>query len=99
MLKSASPVSGQDVRKKIFLEFSRDEEVLNLDDEFEKIKNRQRIIYLGNCKLIDNKLEKVGNFEINGPTVSFYLIFNIFTGNCGQVLRVRHSKRYSRSCI
>ena len=70
MLKGASPASGEVQRQRIFLEFSRDEDVVKIDDEFEKKKNRERIIYLGNCRLLDNKLEKAGNFEITGPAVS-----------------------------
>lgn len=80
MLKGASPASGQEVvRQRIFLEYARDEDVFKIDDPFEKSKNRVRTIYLGNCRLLDNKLEKPGNFEITGPTstVSYfgYLIF------------------------
>lgn len=76
MLKGASPASGAGVEKqRIFLEFSRDEDVVKIEDEFEKKKNRERIIYLGNCRLLDNKLEKAGNFEITGPAVSAFIFF------------------------
>ena len=70
MLTNASPASGTEQRQRIYLEYSRDEDVVHLDDEFEKSKNRVRTIYLGNCKLLDNKLEKPGNFEITPPAVS-----------------------------
>ena len=70
MLKGASPPSGNDKRQRIHLEYARDEDVFQLEDEFEKNKNRVRTIYLGNCKLLDNKLEKAGTFEITGPAVS-----------------------------
>ena len=40
----ASPASGTDQKQKIFLTFSRDEDVIQIDDkdEFEKVKNRCR---------------------------------------------------------
>ena len=66
----ASPASGQDQRQRIFLEFSRDEDVEGVADEFEKAKNRTRSILIGNCRLIDNKLEKAGSYEVNPPAVS-----------------------------
>ena len=46
------------------MEFARDEDVANLTHEFEKVKNRQRQLCIGNCKLEDAKMEKPGNFEI-----------------------------------
>ena len=75
----ASPASGTDQKQKIFLTFSRDEDVIQIDDkdEFEKVKNRCRQILLGNCRLLDNKLEKPGNFEITPPAVSTIYI-NLF---------------------
>lgn len=66
--KGASPASGK--KQKIFLEFARDEDVMNLEVEFENIKNRKRSILIGNCKLEDVKSEKAGNFEINPPANS-----------------------------
>lgn len=36
-------------------------------DEFEKSKNRTRSIVLANSRLIDTKMEKAGNYEINPP--------------------------------
>lgn len=68
----ASPPSGTDTKQKIFLTFARDEDIINIDekDEFERAKNRCRQILLGNCRLIDNKLEKPGNFEINPPATA-----------------------------
>ena len=62
----ASPASGQK-RQRIFLEFARDEDIKEAKNDFEKIKNRVRQLLIGNCRLIDNKLEKPGNFEINPP--------------------------------
>lgn len=69
MPAGASPASGQVERQKIFLTFSRDEDIVNIDenDEFERSKNRNRQILLGNCRLLDQKLEKPGNFEITAP--------------------------------
>jgi len=55
------------------LEFSRDEDVEAMSpetDEFERTKNRVRSILIGNCKLLDSKLEKAGTYEINPPAVS-----------------------------
>ena len=73
----ASPPSGTDKRQRIFLTFLRDEEIINIDekDEFERAKNRCRQILLGNSRLLDNKLEKPGNFEINPPAVSNFSLF------------------------
>lgn len=65
MLHYGSPSSEN--RQKIFLEFSRDEAVEDLLDEFEKSKNRTRSIVLANSRLIDTKMEKAGNYEINPP--------------------------------
>jgi len=73
MLKGASPPSGapgtpaQAERPRIELEFSRDEDVEEISDAFEKAKNRVRSILIGNCRLMDNKMEKPGNYEINPP--------------------------------
>lgn len=63
----ASPASGAADRPRIELEFSRDEDVETITDEFEKAKNRERSILIGNCRLMDNKMEKPGNYEINAP--------------------------------
>jgi len=49
------------------LEFSRDEDVEEEKVEFEKMKNRERSILIGNCRLLDTKMEKAGNFEIIPP--------------------------------
>ena len=72
----ASPASGQVTRSKIYLEFSRDEDVEYIPEsnEFEKKKNRERSLIVGNCRLLDVKLEKAGNYEINPPAVSIILI-------------------------
>ena len=68
----ASPASGQAAKSRIYLEFSRDEDVEHIPEsnEFEKRKNRERSIIIGNCRLLDVKLEKAGNYEINPPAVS-----------------------------
>ena len=63
--KGASPASG--TREKILLQFSRDEDVETIEHEFEKSKNRVRQILIGNCRLMDNKLEKAGTYELNPP--------------------------------
>ena len=38
-------------------------------NDFEKAKNRQRTILIGNCRLLDAKLEKPGNYEVFPPNV------------------------------
>ena len=41
-------------RKRIYLEFSRDEDVQHLDEgDTEKSKNRIRVIMVGSCRLLD----------------------------------------------
>jgi hypothetical protein len=60
-------------RRKIYLEFSRDEDVASVQNEFEAAKNRKRAICIGNCRLLDTKIEKPGTYEIN-PPVSLNLI-------------------------
>ena len=95
VLKGASPASGETARQKILLEFTRDEDALKIEDEFEKTKNRVRVIYLGNCRLLDNKMEKAGNFQIAPPAVSFLMLIYQIVG-CKQILRVRHAKGNSR---
>lgn len=54
-------------RRRIYLDFSRDEEVEGMENEFEKEKNRKRSIMIGNCKMLDPKAEKPGTYEINPP--------------------------------
>lgn len=63
----ASPASGRAGRERIFLEFSRDEDVADIEDEYERSKNRARSILIGNCRLLDTKLEKAGSYEVNPP--------------------------------
>ena len=63
-VKAGTP---QPNRRKIYLEFARDEEVVGIENEFEAMKNRKRSIMLGNCRLLDPKLEKPGTYEINPP--------------------------------
>lgn len=58
-------------RKSILLQFAKDDEVLKEDNPFEKIKNRERTILIGNCRLGDVKAEKPGNYEITAPPVSY----------------------------
>jgi len=61
--------SSENSRQKIFLEFTRDEFIDKEEtDEFEKAKNRKRSIMVSNSKLLDSKMEKAGNYEINQPT-------------------------------
>ena len=58
------------------LEYTRDELVLNETDEFEKSKNRVRSIMIANRRLLDQKMEKPGNYEISPPSgVSIYFLF------------------------
>ena len=57
-------------RRRIYLDFARDEEVVGIENEFEASKNRKRSIMIGNCRLMDPKLEKAGTYEINPPAVS-----------------------------
>lgn len=47
------------------LEFARDEDVEGLHSEnvFEKEKNRFRKLLIGNCKLMDPKMEKNAAYE------------------------------------
>ena len=71
LLHGASPASGEEQqRQRIFLEFSRDEDVEGIENEFEKEKNRVRSILVGNCRLLDAKMEKAGTYEITPPNVS-----------------------------
>ena len=57
-------------KRRIYLDFARDEEVDGVENEFEASKNRKRSIMIGNCRLLDPKLEKAGTYEINPPVVS-----------------------------
>lgn len=61
-------------RPKILLEFERDDDVEHITDEFEKSKNRVRQLLIGNCRLLDQKMEKPGNYEINATSVSCFPI-------------------------
>lgn len=38
-----------------------------MEVDFEREKNRKRRIVIGNCRLLDVKLEKPGNYEITPP--------------------------------
>lgn len=70
-LAAGGPGANAAQRQRIYLEFSRDEDVAFLpEDDTEKNKNRTRTIMIGNCRLLDTKLEKVGTYEINPPAVS-----------------------------
>jgi hypothetical protein len=56
---------GMPVRQRIVLEFVREEEVNGLgDNQYEKEKNKFRRLVVGSCKLLDNKLEKAGTYEL-----------------------------------
>ena len=60
----AIPVGG---KQRILLEYLRDEDIDPLDDKltaFDKEKNRIRKICIGNCKMMDPKMEKNGAYEI-----------------------------------
>jgi hypothetical protein len=53
------------VRQRIVLEFVREEEVNGLgDNQYEKEKTKFRCMVVGSCKLLDNKLEKAGTYEL-----------------------------------
>lgn len=67
MLQPAGPASGTPDRQRIFLKFTRDDELEGVEDEWERSKDRTRAIMIGNSRLLDTKLEKPGNFEINPP--------------------------------
>jgi len=62
---SSSPASG--IRQQILLEFTRDDDVDQSGTDFEKAKNRMRSLLIGNCRMMDNKNEKAGNFELVAP--------------------------------
>lgn len=68
MLSSQGAVAQN--KQRILLEFAREEDqtVFN-ENQFEKEKTKYRRILLGSCKLLDNKLEKNGTYEIT-PGVS-----------------------------
>ena len=65
--ESASPSSGTYSKQRILLEFARDDDIAMIENEYEKAKNRVREVLIGNCKLLDNKMEKAGNYEITPP--------------------------------
>jgi hypothetical protein len=46
------------------LEFARDEDISFNDTPYEKEKIKFRRLVIGSCKLLDNKLEKNGQYEI-----------------------------------
>lgn len=53
------------------MEFSRDEDVAFLEEnDPAKQKNRRRTILIGNCRLLDAKMEKAGTFEITPPAAA-----------------------------
>lgn len=61
----------------MFLEFARDQDVKGIEYDIDREKNRKRRICIGNCRLLDVKLEKPGNYEITPPPVSFiYFLFD-----------------------
>jgi hypothetical protein len=68
-------------RKTILLQFAKDDDVLKEDNPFEKIKNRERTILIGNCRLGDVKAEKPGTYEITAPVVSIFSNLFYFLGN------------------
>ena len=65
-------------RQRVVLEFAREEEVVGYGDnqQYEKEKTKIRRLVIGSCKLLDNKLEKAGTYELV-PGVS--LIINNLT--------------------
>jgi len=57
------------------LEYLRDEDVEALGPDastYERDKNKIRKILIGNCRMMDNKMEKNAAYEIT-PAVRFYL--------------------------
>lgn len=63
-LVSAAAAVPQVTKQRIVLEFARDEDISFNDTPYEKEKIKFRRIVLGSCKLLDNKLEKNGQYEI-----------------------------------
>jgi hypothetical protein len=51
-------------KQRIVLEFAREEDINFNDTPYEKEKNKFRRIVVGSCRLLDNKLEKNGTYEI-----------------------------------
>ena len=64
---------GMPVRQRIVLEFVREEDVNGFgDNQYEREKTKFRRIVVGSCKLLDNKLEKAGTYElVPGVSCSF----------------------------
>ena len=52
-------------KQTIVLEFKRDDEVAEIkDNEFLAEQNRIRKLLIGSCRLVDNKMEKNGQYEL-----------------------------------
>ena len=65
--QSSIAMLGGAKKKRMYLTFTRDDDIRDDMVEFDKIQNRKRQILIGNCKLDDPKMEKAGNFEIIPP--------------------------------
>ena len=78
ILSNAQPSAG--TKQRITLEYLRDEDIDGLGQDastYEREKNKIRKILIGNCRMMDNKMEKNAAYEIT-PAVSLILILNIF---------------------
>lgn len=79
-------------RPRIVLEYLRDEDAAKVKDYPHLAEqNRIRKVIIGNCRLLDIKMEKNGNFECSAG-VSITPISNFFIAR-RQILRVRHAQR------
>lgn len=56
-------------KQRIVLEFAREEDISFNENPYEKEKIKFRRVTIGSCKMLDNKLEKNGTYEIT-PGVS-----------------------------
>ena len=78
ILSNAQPSAG--TKQRITLEYLRDEDIDGLGQDastYEREKNKIRKILIGNCRMMDNKMEKNAAYEIT-PAVSLILFLSIF---------------------
>jgi len=78
ILSNAQPSAG--TKQRITLEYLRDEDIDGLGQDastYEREKNKIRKILIGNCRMMDNKMEKNAAYEIT-PAVSIILFLSIF---------------------
>ena len=68
--------SGSGTKQTILLEFMRDEDAIKFNDyPFKAEQNRVRKVTVANCRLMDIKMEKNGNYEFVPKVSSFLSIF------------------------